>query len=179
MFVAGFLRVKDNYTMSDFVGIDIQGLKELHGKFDRLIPACQDSICETVADYLVKQFQLYPPPNHSITRAQAYPETGDGFFSVKQRKWFFWALNSGRINVPYHRTQDMRKAWKKYGSGKNVMVANETQAAVFTMDDERQARFSKLVGWKKTADIIRERHTEIERQASIGLKKGMKKAGFA
>lgn len=164
--------------MTDFVGVDVQGLKELTGKLDRFMPICKAFICEEVADYLVLAFQEQPSPDHSITRRQAYPETGNGFFSTKQRKWFFWALHSGRLQLPYRRTQDMRKAWKKIGEGENVMVVNETTAAVFTMDDERQARFSKLVGWKTTGDIIKARHTQIERRAMIGLKKGLKKSGI-
>jgi hypothetical protein len=164
--------------MSDFVGIDIQGLTELQGKLSRAIPSVQDSIVEQVAGYVVKVMQEQPTPNHSITRAQAYPETGDGFFTDRQRKWFFWALRTGKIHVPYTRTQEMRKAWKVYGKGKNAIVANETQAAVFTMDDERQARFSKLVGWETAGAKLKARSAQIIRQAEIGAKNGLRKAGI-
>jgi hypothetical protein len=163
--------------MSDFVGIDVQGLTEVQNKLNRAIPSVQDSIVEQVAGYVVKVMQEQPTPNHSITRAQAYPEV-NGWFSEKQRKWFFWALRTGKIHVPYTRTQEMRKAWKVYGKGKNAIVANETQAAVFTMDDERQARFSKLVGWETVGTKLKARSAQITRQAEIGAKNGLRKAGI-
>ena len=161
--------------MSDFIGIDIRGIPELEKKFGKLAPYCIGAMCEQVADYLITVFQQQPPPDHTKTRKQAY---GKSFFTDRQRRWFFWALNSGALSLPYQRTQEMRRSWKKIGKGANVMVVNETEAAVFTMDDERQARFSRLVGWKTIGDVVRERRTQILRQAEIGVKKGIKQAGF-
>jgi sugar/nucleoside kinase (ribokinase family) len=161
--------------MADFIAIDIRGIPELSKKLERIPPLCIDAICEGVADYMLNVLQLQPTPDHTKTRKQAY---GTTFFTDRQRRWFFWALGTGALSLPYKRTQEMRRAWKKYGKGANVLVANETEAAVFTMDDERQARFSRLVGWKKLGDVIRARHDGIEKAAVIGMKKGLKQAGI-
>lgn len=169
----------------EFIALDISGISELGKKLDRFIPAVQDAIVDQVGDYLLNVFKTYPPVNHSITRAQAYPDAFAisprgkrirGYFSWAQFRKVMAMANEGAF--PYHRTQAMRQAWRKIGEGKNAIIANETAAAFYTMDDERQARLNKLVGWKTVGDIIRERQKEIQRQAVIGLKKGMKKAGL-
>jgi hypothetical protein len=166
--------------MSDqFILVDVQGLEELNRKMARFPDDIQGAITEQVASYLLNVFQTeQPTPNHSITRARAYPETGDGFFTPKQRKWFFWALRNGIIQVPYRRTQATRRAWHIIGNGKNAMVANETAGAFFSKDNDRQARLNALVGWTKISEDLRKHDQEIVKQAVIGLKKGMKKAGF-
>lgn len=45
--------------------------------------------------YLHEQIPPYPPP--------PAPGSFPGFVSDKQRRWFFWALRSGRIQIPYVR----------------------------------------------------------------------------
>ena len=165
--------------MSDFVGIDIKGLPELLAKFEKLPIAVQDAIVDEVAPYLVNVLQTeQPSPNHNITRKQAYPEVG-GWFSEKQRKWFFWALRSGQLDLPYHRTQETRRAWRVYGKGRNAIVANETPGAVFTRDDDRQSRHEALVGWQKIGAMLKAKTKEITRKAEAGTVKGIKKAGLS
>lgn len=161
--------------MNDFIGIDVQGILGLKDKFAKLPNAVQDAIVDEVSDYLLDVLKLYPPPKY-VTRKAAYGRT---FFTSKQRKWFFWALDTGRINVPYHRTQGMREAWRKIGEGRNAIIANETQAAIYTMGVESQSRHEQRVGWKTIRDILMERNKQIQRAANIGLKKGIKKAGLS
>lgn len=44
----------------------------------------------------------YPPQSHKKMN----------FVSDKQRRWFFWALRSGQITVPYQRTRNYAQGWK-------------------------------------------------------------------
>jgi hypothetical protein len=160
--------------LSDFIGIDVLGDTELRGKLARLAPCVQDAVADEVGPYLLHVLQTYPPPHH-VSRKAAY---GKSFQTARQRKWFFWALDNGLINVPYHRTQGLRNAWKRIGSGREQILVNESEAAIWTMDDQRQARLNKLVGWQTIGLILRERASEIRRKGEAGMKKGIRKAGF-
>lgn len=158
--------------MSDFVGVDVTGIPELKEYLGKLPPAIQDAIIDDVSKYLLGVFRKYPPPNHNVTRKQAY---GKYFFTDRQRKWFFWALETGRIHVPYTRTREMRNAWRIEGKGMKSIIVNETQAAVFTMGDDTRARFSKLVGWQTVGEIIKERNKQILTTAQQATNKAIKK----
>jgi hypothetical protein len=160
--------------VSDFVGVDVRGLKELQQKLSRAPGFIQDAVTEDVADYMIEVFRQQPPPRH-VSRRAAYGRT---FQSRRQQAWFFWALNAGIISVPYRRTQATRRGWKKVGSGRELIIANESEGAVWTMDDQKQARLNALVGWKKVGDHIRERSRQIVRRAEAALAKGLRKAGI-
>lgn len=162
--------------MPDFVGVDVRGIPELQRKLESLGPIVQGAVVDEVSKYLLGVFKKYVPENHEPTRAQAYPETGDGFFSDKQRRWFFWALRTGRLQLPYHRTRGMERGWVQLGRGAKSIIINETAAAYYTMDDQGQARYSKLVGWKTVGQIIAERQKAILAAADVGAKKGIKQA---
>lgn len=162
--------------MPDFVGVDVTGIPDLARRFESLGPIVQGAVVDEVSKYLLGVFRKYVPENHSPTRAQAYPETGDGFFSDKQRRRFFWALRTGRLSLPYSRTYTMQKGWVQLGRGAKSILINETTAAYYTMDDQGQARYSKLVGWKTTGQIISERQKATISAAEVGAKKGIKQA---
>ena len=162
--------------MSDqFVAIDVQGLDELGAKFDQLPPAVQDQVTEDVSDYLVNVLQLNPPQNY-VTRFMAY---GTTFFTDRQRRWFFWALNNGAITVPYERTQAQSEGWHKIGQGANVMVVNETPGVIFTRGDDTQSRHEYLVGWETTIQVIKRRADRIMEIANGAAKKAIRKLGLS
>jgi hypothetical protein len=163
--------------MSDFIGIDITGEKKIAEALEKLPDAVADAGVEAADDYLLKVLREYPPQKY-VTRAKAYPETGDGFFTTKQRRWFFWALHSGKINVPYRRTQGLRKGWKTYGTGRKQIIANETPGAQFVQGAGTQSRHEKLVGWQTTADIIEERMDKIIKAFNGAVKKAARKLGL-
>lgn len=162
--------------MSDFIGIDVNEVlrssKVVQAQLASVAPAVLDGVVDGVSEYLLSVFKLYPPPNHNITRKQAYGVT---FFTAKQRRWFFWALNSGILRLPYRRTQGMRNAWRQEGKGAKSILVNETQAAVYTMGDNTQARFSKLVGWKTLEQIVTERRKQIEARALAEANKAIRR----
>jgi len=170
----------------DFLGLDVRGIPELGAKLDRFPKLVRDAIVEEVNEYLVNVFESeQPTPDHAVTRAQAYTDAiittprGKilrGYFSYAQYRKVMAMANAGLF--PYHRTQEMRRSWRRIGEGEDQIIVNETDAAIFTMDDERQARLSKLVGWKTIGDRIRERSREIGRRAVIGARQGLKAAGL-
>lgn len=159
--------------MSDFIGIDIQGddLKNFQNFLAKYPEEAQAMISDDVNAYLLKVVGEYPSPNY-ITRTAAY---GAPFFTERQRRWFFAALKSGTISVPYHRTQGLREAWRKEGTGTNAILVNESPGAPFVMGDNTQSRHEKLVGWKTIGTIIQERTSRIVQIANAAAKKAIKK----
>ena len=149
-------------TPDQFVAVDIQGIPRLQNYLARLPPAVADAVMDAVAKALIDIMQSSQPPPKYISRRQAYGET---FVSDRQRKWFFWALDSGSISVPYRRTQEMRKAWKQIGHGVNSLIANESPGAEFVVGDKHQSRHEALVGWKTTGMTIEQHMPKIEKVA--------------
>lgn len=154
--------------------VTIVGLDELTRKLSNLPRFAIDAAADETAKYLLNVFKQYPPVKR-VSRKAAY---GRSFQSARQRRWFFWALDAGAVHTPYRRTQATQRGWKIIGSGSELIVANETDGAYYSMDDQGQARLNKLVGWKKTGDIVRERSGEIRRKAEAGVKKAMRRAGL-
>jgi hypothetical protein len=158
----------------DFIAIDVQGMDELLAKLAQLPDDMKDTVTDDVMKYLKDVLQAYPPPKH-VTRQAAYGQT---FFSDKQRKWFFAALNSGALNLPYARTQSYRNAWQQIGTGYGSLLANETPYSVYLQDEERQSRMSAMIGWKKLSVIIEERMTRILAVADGAIKKAIRRRGL-
>jgi hypothetical protein len=163
--------------MTDFVGVDVQGIPEVSRMLKSVPPQAKDAAVDESSKYLVNALQQQPTPKH-VSRATAYPEVG-GWFSQKQRRWWFANLNNGTVSTPYRRTQAMRRAWKVYGKGKDAIVANETSAAFWAHDDQRQARQLGMVGWQKISVIIRDRMDRIMKAAEGAVKRVVKKHGGA
>jgi hypothetical protein len=67
--------------MTDFIGIDVEGIPELLEKLDKLPPEARDAAVDEVAPYLVNVFKLYPPYSY-VKFKDAYVN----WFSEKQRK---------------------------------------------------------------------------------------------
>jgi hypothetical protein len=71
------------------------------------------------------------------------------FVSLKQRRWFFWALRSGAITVPYRRTMTLGRSWNV-----TVTTSSNTIRGVlanpigqtygrYVQDAEKQARIHR------------------------------------
>ncbi len=163
-----------------FIGIDIVGLPEVQAKLQKLVDAeMADKAADEAAKYLKDVLKAYPS-QQSISRKQAYPEVG-GWFSERQRRWFFAALNSGEIDVPYRRTQSLRNAWQIVGHGRTLILANEMPYASLVYGSSsgaEQSRMSKLGGWDRIPIIIQERQKRINEIIEAVIQKEIKKAGL-
>ncbi len=92
----------------------------------------------------------YPPVNR---RPQP-------FKSVKQRKYFFWALKQGIIQVPYVRghspgSEDMKHRWIVRQTGEGVEVANNTSYVHLVHDAKEQAAYHREGGWQTDEDVMK------------------------
>jgi len=93
-------------------------------------------------------------PYKYVTRKSAY---GFSFFTDKQRRWFFWALKSGRINPGSgERSGATADGWKYklLAGGYQARLENATQGAKYVQGDKTQARQPKKVGHRKTSAVI-------------------------
>lgn len=156
---------------NSLIGFDIEGLEQLQNKLAHLPQDVKDAASNDVAKYLLNVVRGYPPQK-SVTRKQAYGVT---FFSDKQRRWFFAALKSGAINVPYKRTQAFSRGWKIIGQGEQTILVNESDYGGYLMGPGQQSRMQMMIGWKTTDQILEERSERIDRIADAALKKALNK----
>lgn len=160
------------------IGIDIQGVEAVQRKLQAMIDArMADRAADAVAKYLVDVFKLYPTEKY-VSRAEAYPDApaGPGWFSDKQRRWFFAALRSGALDLPYRRTQTLRNNWQIIGSGTTLIIVNDTPYAVHVMGDSQgalQSRMSERIGWSTLTAILQGRAERINRIVEGEVKKAI------
>ena len=157
----------------DFIGIALDGEKQVQRILTGWPREARDEATNAGAKYLVDRFKAQPPPK-SITRKAAY---GTSFFSDRQRKWFFANLREGNISVPYRRTQEMRNAWEIIGQGEDLIIVNQTQAAVYTMGDDTRSQHEEMVGWKTISQHIQEGAAKLAARMTAAGEKALKKLG--
>lgn len=138
------------------VVLEIRGLDELLERLgDKSLVA--DALVEAL-DKSVKTLQA---------RAARYPPSPSGyrmeFVSSKQRRYFFWALRTGRIRVPYRRTGTLgRKITTRVDRGTLTgRVGLKLGYGPYVIGDEKQARIHKG-RWYTWTGIAREKLPEIK-----------------
>lgn len=158
--------------MSDFIGVDIQGIDELNAKLNDLPIEAQDAGVEAGLEYIQNVARGYEPYKF-VTRKAAY---GVSFFTEKQRRWFFAALRSGEINPGVkNRTQALSKHWKIHGEGRKAFLANDLPYAGYVMGKDDQSRHEAAVGWVTIEDRIKKHMGKLIEKFDAGVKKAIKK----
>ena len=157
------------------IGVEVTGLKELQRAIDKLGELAIPEGAQAVAEYMLNVEKAYTP-YQAITRKSVY---GQSFQSDKQRRWFFAALASGEINVPYQRTQALRNAWQILGKGTyNVLLVNTAQHAQYVKEEGSQNRLLQRMGWKTIMQDIEEHSSKIYKTAVGAMTKTLKKVGL-
>jgi len=129
--------------------IEVQGLEQVISRIRTLPDAAKKEVLTDVSGYALTVLKQEPAQKY-VTRAAAYGQT---FQSDRQRRWFFAALNSGKIQVPYHRTGALSAAWEAKVAANEVTFSNNAAGAQFVVGVP-QSRHEKLVGWKKVTDLL-------------------------
>jgi hypothetical protein len=161
------------------IGIDVQGIPEIQQNLGQLYPLAEDQISDDVLGVLLNIEQANAPYSY-VSRATAYGDMGfgPGWFSDRQRRWFFAALSRGEINIPYRRTQALSQAWQIIGSGKTAMLVNDSPGVEYVKGDGTQARQIKLEGWTTLGQDIRSHWDRIMSTANAALNKTITKLGL-
>lgn len=158
------------------VSVQIPGLERLEKKLAKLPKATQDEALNQVGKYMMSEKVLgwYPKARY-ITRKSAYGVT---FFTAKQRRWFFWALRNGNIDVPYRRTMQLRRGWRVTGTGDTRRLTNSRPGAQFVIGNRTQSRHEAKVGWKTLSRLVKDNARGIQRTINGALARAFKRAGF-
>lgn len=158
-----------------FIVVTTEGLDEIIKKLDKLSPAIADEGIQAANEDAVKYLKTYDVKYRYVSRKAAY---GSTFVSEKQRRWFFAALRSGELEIPYKRTGALRRAWRVVGAGRTGFIANDRPGAGFVMGDI-QSRHEGLVGWKKVEEVLQKRINQLLKAFSKGVDKAIKRVGLS
>lgn len=124
---------------------------------------------ESATVYLVGILADYPPERHE-------PQP---FKTDKSRRYFFYALEAGLIDVPYKRgispnSQDLKHRWTTAQVGPLAYEAgNNAGYGPYVQDAEKQTAYHKATGWLTIQDVEqREREAVLQflrTQIQLGL----------
>ena len=141
--------------------IVIKGLDELTEKFDKIgqLDGVKAAM-KNAGDHMEDAMKVYPAKPHFQHR---WP-----FVSDKQRRYFFWALKQGKIEVPYRRGQspgseDLGQRWTvaTRDQGFTVIVGNNASYGPFVQSHDSQSKMMKVIGWKTDQQVLDENKGEV------------------
>lgn len=101
------------------------------------------------------------------------------FKTAKQRMFFFAALRSGQIQVPYRRSGDLGRSWVTEPTTNGAELKNTRGYADLVHDAKAQAKYHRGV-WKTDQDAAdeMERSGEAQRIAEKVVENELQKAGL-
>ena len=138
----------------------IRGDVELRRKLAQLkdMKAIEPAL-KASAMYVKGKISKYPAGN------QHRPQE---FVSDKQRRFFFWALKNGIIEVPYRRGQspgseDHGQSWTIQGmkGGLQQIIGSDTSYGPLLQDELLQTAYHRATGWKTTYTVMVEEEEEV------------------
>jgi hypothetical protein len=163
------------------INVEVRGLEQLLPNIKSLPPELIEQVMAQVGEYSLEVVRNEQPPYRYVSRADAYPDApaGPGFFSDKQRRWFFAALASGELNIPYNRTGTLAAGWKLEKAGDNFTLVNDVPYAPYVQGFSGQSRHEGMVGWKRINQIIESyltfRNSRFRDAANEGIREALKK----
>lgn len=128
--------------------VRIEGLEALMRAVDELaaMRVVRDTM-ETAVERVRTQIAVYPPPPSNYRMV---------WKSERQRRWFFAALRSGQISVPYRRTGTLGRRWTTAVTVSPAeirgVVGNVTAYGPFVQSQESQANVHQ--GRWRTAERV-------------------------
>jgi len=132
---------------------EIKGLDGLLGRLAKLSQLKElTGGLKLVAAHIIGILQKHP----TVSR-RSQP-----FKTQKQRRYFFWALREGKIEVPYRRgsspgSRNLKQRWRVVvESPTRVVAENNTSYAALVHKAGSQAFYHKTTGWPTDADALRE-----------------------
>lgn len=115
-----------------------------------------------------KVLLIYPPERHGK----------QPFKTDKQRRYFFYAIRKGLIEVPYIRrininSQNMRAHWeiKPLDNGFTQVIGNPVAYSRYTHGNTKQSRYHKTTRWKTVAQVTKSMEFRIIRMVNEAVAK--------
>lgn len=160
------------------IKIQVRGIEELQNFLKELPRGTKRAAIEAAAEYLIgndshglKHLAKYK----YVSRKAAYGVT---FFTDRQRRWFFWAMRSGKINPGSgYRSGATSEGWqyKLTNNGYAAQLRNATQGAKYVQGDDTQARQPAKVGHRKVSAVISTNIQGAMRASSQAVERWIKK----
>lgn len=137
-------------------GEPIEGLDELLKKL-RKLQALKPitSALKLVGAHVMGFMKQYPANRYFVRQARK-------FKTEKQRRYFFWALKQGKIEVPYRRgkspgSRNLKQQWKLVTENPlRVVVENNTPYVGWVQSAKQQAFYHKEGGWLTDEDAVKD-----------------------
>ena len=98
------------------------------------------------------------------------------FQSAKSRRYFFAALRSGAITVPYQRSHELQDGWDWKPAGDGAEVYNSSSHAALTIDKATRTKYHKGGPWKDEEQIAKKAESDARdaaEQAIVSLVTGL------
>lgn len=103
-----------------------------------------------------------------------YPRSGKGApqaknWTDKQRRYFFWALKQGMIEVPYRRGQSpgsekFGTKWTVQTKGFSTEIGNNASyASLLSGGEGEQSKYMAARGWRSLIEVAKEKLQDIEK----------------
>lgn len=133
------------------ISYDVKGYNRVRNALRKMASEHGDTIDKTVKGFAQNQRARLKSYGYPSQRLAPQP-----FKTDKQRRWFFWALDAGLINVPYIRTGRLANSWRAEQKGKGEWaIANSAEYASWVVGRGAQSHYHKNHWWI-AQDIIDE-----------------------
>jgi len=130
---------------------DVKGYNRVRNSLRKMASEYKRETDDTVKDFAKDQRAKLKSFPYPTPRRIAQP-----FKTDKSRRWFFWALHTGLIQVPYVRTGVLASSWRAEQSGwADWSVANSAPYASLVIGRDEQSEYHKNHWWV-AQDIIEE-----------------------
>jgi len=100
------------------------------------------------------------------------------FKTEKSKRYFFWALKQGIIEVPYRRGQspgseDHGQSWTIKGmkQGLQQAIGSDTSYGPLLQDPQQQTAYHKETGWKDTDTVAKAEADDVLKEIKKGVDK--------
>lgn len=153
------------------MSIELEGIDALLAKIDTLAKLRFVANAVKLAALHIKgQIAQYPP-------ASRRPQP---FKTDKARRYFFWALGKGEIDVPYRRgvspkSETLGRRWtiSTRDAGLTAVIGNNTSYGQLVQGPGRQAQYHKITGWKTTEQVVAEEREFVTRMLREEISKAV------
>ena len=159
------------------VTIEIQGLDEAIKKLDKLSQLRKVHAGIRAAGMYVKgKIATYPAQKHIPISAVG------GFKTDKSRRYFFWALKKGIIDVPYKRgissgSEALGRKWtSKYDRNKFESVVGNNASYARLVQGGKQTAMMKKIGWKTVDKVAKEETKKVGEMVFRAVKRAIDQA---
>lgn len=161
--------------MSNFVDVEVSGIESVLAKLVQLNSVdAQRQVTSDVGEFVRGKLQRYPPYKY-VSRRTAY---GVPFFTDRQRRWFFAALRSGELQIPYVRTRTLRNSWVLADApGGDMVLRNITPYAGYVQKESSQSRMMRLRDWTTEERVVTENAAGIGRTADESYNRVLRRIG--